>query len=345
MKKNYTCTVILALMMILSLFFSCSKTEQASKTGTAGEAGGEAGGEVSSSVEKMKAAIIVPMLTVEALQAICESFEANCAKYGIEADSASADVSIPRYIELIQNYVADEYDILVIIPLDATGLEDVVVSARKAGTKIVMLSTYPSYEVDGGMICDYETTGYAVAKMAVAWLDQVYSGAAADSVGFGVVASETPEEYLLCKKAMISTINASKAGYVAYVSGEEVGGSVDAGYNFAQEAMTADPNIRIFVCNEPDSAKGVNNYLMSVGDLKRKDYAIFSINTDETAMKLVAQSSSDESLLRGLIPYGNPDVGGVAAGIVNSILAGEKTPYWVYDEIFTHNSFGWEYTK
>ncbi len=282
---------------------------------------------------------------MEALQTICDNFITYLKEYGVEADAASADVSIPRYIELIQNYVADAYDILVIIPLDATGIEDVVTQAREAGTQVVILSTYPSYEVDGGLVCDYEATGYAVANMALAWMDQTYDAPAADSVGYAVVASETPEEYKLCKEAMISTIDDNDAGYVAYVSGEEVGGSVDAGYSFAQEALTADPNIRIFVCNEPDSAKGIDNYLMAQSDIDRDEYAVFAINTDETAAQRVEQSKTGESVLRGLIPYGSDDTGLVASQIVVALLSGaQASPYWVHDEIFTNNSFGWEYT-
>jgi len=329
---------ILALFLALILIFSL--TACGNSTDPVKDAVDEV---AKDGLEGKKAALIVPMATVEALQIICENFVNYCAEKGIEAVTASADVDMAKYMELIENYTADDYDLVCIIPLEAEALADACTKARAEGTKIVIASTIPSYEVDGGLTTDYQACGYAVANMANAWIEKNHPEG---GIGVAIVGADSPENYKQCKEAMIATMNGnSKTNGNAYLSNNETGGDVAKGYSFAEEAMTADPTIRVFVCNEPDSAKGINNYLLATYPDKIEEFAVFAINVDETAAGEVMKGmeAPASTALRGLIPYGAEDTGAVLCDIATKVLSGEEN-YWVFDEIHTLNSFGWEYT-
>ena len=100
----------------------------------------------------------------------------------------------------------------------------------------------------------------------------------------------------------------------------------------------------VFLTQENEAAKGINNYLLTRTDLDLENFAIFSINSDITSIALVTQASDEPtaSILRGLIPYGSDDTGRVAADIAYGLLSGEKeAPYWIFDELHTINTFGW----
>lgn len=309
--------------------------EEAAPEDAAEEAGGVAG---------KKAALIVPISSVEALNQICENFVTYMGEYGVDAVYASCEGDTTMANTLIENYAADDYDIILVIPLDEKGLEDSITAARAKGTMVVLMSNEPEYEVDGGLTADMEACGYAVADMATYWVEQNYPDAEPDSIGVAVVSSETPANYKLCKEAMVNTMDEGEKTYTAYKSGDLDGGSMDRGFTFAENALTADPNIRVFLTQENEAAKGINNYLLSRPDLDLNEYAVFSINSDITSIGLVTTASDEPtaSTLRGLIPYGSDDVGRVAADIAYGLLSGEhEAPYWMYDEMHTINTFDW----
>lgn len=292
----------------------------------------------------MKAALVVPLSSVEALNQICENFVTYMGEYGVEAVYASCEGDTTMCNTLIENYAADHYDIILVIPLDENGLEDSITAAREGGTKVCLLSNQPAYEIDGGLTADMEACGYAVADMAAYWVESNFPDAEPDSIGVAVVAAETPSNYKRCKEAMVNTMNEGELTYCNFTSGDMDGGSMDAGFTFAENALTSDPDIRVFLTQENEAAKGINNYLLTRTDLDLENFAIFSINSDITSIALVTQASDEPtaSILRGLIPYGSDDTGRVAADIAYGLLSGEKeAPYWIFDELHTINTFGW----
>lgn len=356
MKKLLALLLALAMVFALAACGSSSNGDPDQDTDTdsqgttesensESEGSGPAGSEEPGTVDLTgkKAALIVPISSVEALNQICENFVSYMAEYGVDAVYSSCEGDNTMAMTLIENYAADKYDIIIVIPLDETGLEDSITAARAKGSLVALLSTQPAYEVDGGLTADMEACGYAVADMATYWVEQTFPDAAEDSIGVAVVASETPENYKLCKEAMVNTMNEGAATYVAYKSGDEDGGSIEKGFSFAENALTADPNIRVFVTQEAEAAKGISNYLITRTDLDLNEFAVFSINSDETAIEMVQQSADPSvSVLRGLIPYGSDDTGRVAADIAYGLLSGEQeAPYWIYDELHTVNTFDW----
>lgn len=342
--------MLMAVCMLLALC-ACGGTEAsptAEAEGTAAEPA-DAPADESAAAEDgglagKKAALVVPLASVEALNQICENFIKYMSEYGVEAVSASYEGDTTMCNTLIENYAADSYDIILVIPLDEKSLEDSITAARANGTMVVLMGNEPLYDVDGGLTADMEACGYAVADMATYWVEQNFPDAEPDSIGAAIVAAETPSNYKLCKEAMIASMDAGELTYTAYKSGDMDGGSMDAGFTFAENALTADPNIHIFLTQENEAAKGINNYLLSRSDLNLEEYAVFSINSDITSIGLVTQASSEPtaSTLRGLIPYGSDDVGRVAADIAYGLLSGEQAaPYWMYDEMSTINTFDW----
>lgn len=122
--------------------------------------------------------------------------------------------------------------------------------------------------------------------------------------------------------------------------------TIDEGYTFAEDAMTSDPEIFLFMTKVGAQGIGVNNYLKSAG--KATDsVAVFVADCDEEGRSMVdASTDSSASVLRGEIGYGTyPREEGVMDLIVRYQEGELEEGYTTGEGIYCYNSFGYVYDE
>ena len=341
MKSKKWLALFLALCMVFMTACGSSSSEDTSADAdtadTSADTDTEAAGEDISFV-----AGIVPSTDVAILVTMMDYLEENLEAEGIEFELSSANFENTTYITLIENYVSMGADIIVMVPMDTSAIQDAVLAAEEAGTHIVFVSSPPDYSdsISGGIYSDYYEVGYLTAQMACAWAKETYPDA--ESIGICITTAESDTDSISRSNGIRDAIEEDEICYVVYESYNAT--AADDGYSAAEEAMTAYPDTRVFVMYESDPAIGVDNYVQayvqSDSSLSIADFGVFAVGYSESAATLIEASADDESSFRGVGCYSALEPGEPVLEVINAIAAGEDLPYWLVEECYTINSFG-----
>lgn len=287
---------------------------------------------------------IVPSTDIAILVQMMDYLKENLSTQGIEFELSAAMFENTKYIELIENYVTMGADIIVMVPMDTSAIQDAALAAEEAGTHIVYVSSPPSYseEISGGIYSDYYEVGYLTGEMACAWARQKYPDAA--SIGIVCTLAESDADSISRTSGIRDAVEADDVCYISYESFNAT--AADDGYSFAEEAMTAYPDTRVFIMYESDPAIGVDNfvqaYVQSDASLSVGDFGVFAVGYSPSAVELIEASKEDNSCFRGIGCYSALEPGEPVLEVLNAIIGGDELPYWLVETCYTINSFGFE---
>jgi len=272
------------------------------------------------------------------------------AGYTYSVQSAEGDTA--KYISLIEDYVqSGDTAIMLIAAEDTEALADACQTALDAGIYVIMLGVEPEgYTISGGLNTDYGKTGEYAVEMALAWIEENSDSLPDDSNGIPVAINTYYNSVnSTARSEAFKDIEGRDNCYVSYEQ-SFYDDMTNTAYNFAETALTMNSNTRIFLCYEPDSAKGVDQYLQVYcpeNDLDIQDFCVICCYVDDTFAALVESINSGEttdSAVKGYVTYGGTpaETGTLLADCALGLLTGEyQPPYWVYDPINGTSTFGW----
>ncbi len=356
MKKLTVLLLVLCMLFSMTMLSACGSSSTTTTTSNDSSTGSETDDtEIEAEPEDDAAdaeegrevsfvAGIVPSTDVEILVTMMTYLEENLAASGIEFQLSGAMFENTKYIELIENYVTMGADVIIVVPMDTAAIQDAVLAAEAAGTHVVFVSSPPDYSdsISGGIYSDYYAVGYLAGEMACAWAKLAYPDL--DEIPVAITTAESDADSISRSNGMRDAIEADEKCYVVY-EGYNTTSAAD-GYDFAQEVMTVYPETRVFVMYESDPAIGVNNYiqayLQSDSSLSYADFGVFAVGYSSSAAELIEASASDEASVRGVACYSALEPGEPVLEVINAIISGDDLPYWLVEECFTVNGFGFE---
>lgn len=344
MKKVFS--ILLACVMLCGLFAGCAQDiGQPTDSTPPTQAGQSANSEQPSGDEDISfVAAILPSTDIEILVTMMDYLEENLKARGIDFQLSGAMFENTKYIELIENYVTMGADVIVTIPMDTAAIKDAVLAAEKAGTHVVFVSSPPEYgdSISGGIYSDYYEVGYLAGEMVCAWAKQTYPDLT--EIPVAITTAESDADSISRSSGMRDAIAGDDKCFVVYEGYNTT--SADDGYNFAEEVMTVYPETRAFLMYESDPAVGVNNYIQAYlqgnSDLNYADFGVFGVGFSGTAAQFIEASKSDGSAFRGVACYSALEPGEPVMEVVNAIIDGKDLPYWLVENCFTVNGFGFE---
>jgi len=231
-------------------------------------------------------------------------FDEEFPKLGLTYVSALDGGDTAQQITNIENFITMGCSAILIQTSDISLLEDVVGRAEAAGSACILYGDIPQFPMSGYTSVDLEAMGYAAGLIVRAWLDIHNPDAAPGSVkvafhGFYVV---MPTK--LISDSMQKAIEDDERCTVVYTE-ENVSG-IEAGYAFAERAMTTDREIRVLAGYNLLSNYGVNNYIMAQPDLDPTEFCVASTMWDGDLDGFIANTEAGEGCLVGTI-YGESD--------------------------------------
>jgi len=231
-------------------------------------------------------------------------------------------------------------------------LKDVAQEAIDAGIVVVYLGAVPTdYTINGAVYTAYELTGYYAILMVEEWANQNIDNLAKNEDGKVPVALDVYDDIQDGQYRSNAFRDRTAESDILYVYNTNVSYGSDAttkGYAWAENMMNANPDLRIFVCYEPDCMAGVISYLNSYCTEKGLDPADFCVvNTyeDTVTTEELAKAEADASstVFKGYVTYG--DAPSATGETLADLILGATDGTWAfgdiyYDSIHSYNNFG-----
>lgn len=288
---------------------------------------------------------VIPSTDIEIMNIIANYLEENLTVRGVSFQVSGAMFDNSQYISLIENYVTMGADTILVVPMDTDAVKDAALAAEAAGVNIAYISSPPTYgdDISGGIYSDYYDAGYQAGKMACAWAKENYPEL--DSIPIALTVAESDKDSISRTTGMRDAIEEDEKCYAAYETYNAT--TTDNGYTFAEEALTFDNSIRVFLNYESDPSIGVDNYIQayvqSDSNLSLDDFATFSVGYTTTCVSLIDSAKEGKSVVRGLIGYSALEPGEPILEVIEHILDGGETPYWIVEKCYSINSFGYDF--
>ncbi len=200
-----------------------------------------------------------------------------------------------KQISQIENFIMSGCDAIVILPIDATAVENVVQEALNAGIRVVSYST--DFEgAETNLALDPDATGSALVEMAKPFIDAKYPDGKftwvfedIPSIELGVLEGKAVEA------AMLETYPESEL-----LANQEVL-STEEGVSVTENFMQAYPENRVILGISSGMGVGGNEAVKTaVPEAKWGDYLLFSVDATEQECDNIA----NEEPLKGSIGLG-----------------------------------------
>lgn len=322
MKKKLL-AMLITTAMGLSLFAGCGSSEE-NVSGTAGE--GATGTETATETEGtsdiagMKVGYLVPDTSEDFLawltSGVKEKFEAD----GVTVDIMSAGGDAATQISQVENCYVAGYDLIIVMACDPTGIGDALQRAMDNGTR-VMIASSDTGVYDTSMLTDQYADGQWMAELASDWINETFPDAGAGEIEVAVLGSRIDNEQNNRTEGMLTLADINDKVTIVEATGNI---TLNAG---AQEAMEnlyqTNPNIKCVLTYNSDGALGVNEWAMRTVE-NPHEFAVFTSNISDAALQLIAESTNDTAVLRGMINFGSNDLIGDTYVLARKVLAGEE---------------------
>lgn len=296
--------------------------------------------------EEVLVGYAVNTLSNPALKQTIDNVAGFLEEMGCTVSVAACEGDTTLMISQVENFIEMDVDCLIVAPIDQGAMEDTLMKAREAGIPVIFNGQYPAYAdaMSGGGATDYSELGTQNAKAALAWIDQNYPNAGAGEVHVAVLGFNNTFIFKQIYDAMIATLEADSRITISYTG--EQHNSIDLGYSAAEEALTMDPDIRVFLCYQDGPGTGVANYLISRSDLNMDEFGVFNGSYSDTTAAMVQDATNPT---RSIIYYGvyNNDaeiiMGYNIFYAARGVLLGEvDEPFWILDDMWTLDDFGFD---
>ncbi|MGI5971155.1 MAG: hypothetical protein ACOX7P_05450 [Oscillospiraceae bacterium] len=288
--------------------------------------------------------ITMPVLSDPHLLEIIDALEAHLQEDGLQTEALEAKGDIPTQIMQVENFVTMGCVAIVEGAMSIEALVTCNEAAVEAGVVVTSLGNKPTnHEISGGIFNDMRSLGLAEGDMIIAYLDYAHPDAEPGSIHTAWCKNSNLDNTLLCSNACKEKLLSDPRIKITFE--KDLVMEIDTGYTFAEEALTADPEITLFAMYMDASAIGANNYLTSLPNVDLSKYAIFNTSGGEDWRKLLEMSKTNESAIRGSISYGGSDPSQSMYITTHDMLFGlHAIPYWVNEPHWSENSFGWQYS-
>ena len=356
MKK--TLAILLAMLMIIAMFAGCSSsdndansdnTDQNEDVNTDNNENTDDDTDADTSEMTMQERLdagesplvaycannLVDSFLLNIVETVGEKMEAE----GFTYQYVSAESNTATQINQIENFIEMGAVAIIVSPLTADSLKDTALRAIEQGCYIVYLGSTPAdYEISGLVNVDQREVGSLAAEMMLTWVDDVHP----DGVNAALVRYSNTDEMLSRTDAMEEVFTEDGRVNITYRK-DLMEGTVSEGYNLAEEAMTMDPDLRLFACFSSSVALGCSNYIMAQSGLNLDEFASFGTEGSDEGTAAIDMSTDGGSIMRGLMSYGGADPADTMFQCTYDLLMGNvEAPNYCFDEVFTYNTVGYE---
>lgn len=246
-----------------------------------------------------------PTLGDAFLAGTAEKVKQYVGEMGMDMQVAEGEFNISVQLQAFENFISMGSDLIICQPVDVGAMEPVVTEARSNGVKVMFLADDPSFDCDGYFLSVDAVQGQMVAEMASTWIDTTFPDAADGEIKVAILGiNDRPSALDRCN-AIKENIEADSRCTVVFEK-YSISDSV-AAQTAMDECLAMYQDINVILSFDENGCIGANARIMSDASLDKSRIACFGGNITETGYALVDQSKTNESVVRGLVTFGEGD--------------------------------------
>lgn len=242
---------------------------------------------------------------------------------GINLIVADAAADPSKHIDQIQDFISQGVDAIIISPVDQEAPKDAVKEAQEAGIPVISLDQ----KVEGSDAffgIDETEYGKMGGQIAGDWLNAKEEDGTIDEILDDEGKIEVAVGRYDMIKSVIDRADGLKTGLeetytgdkeIVFVS-EQNAANADEGYQIAETALTANPQISVYVCINDSSALGVYEACSQHKEHTADNTCIVGLDALDEALKLI----SEDTMYKGTVDIQPGEKGNQVFDIVEEVL-------------------------
>lgn len=239
----------------------------------------------------------------------------------------------------IENFVTMGAAYIQCVVASIASFEDVAAYAMSSGTYIGFWGQTPKFDAAGVYAFDQKQLGNLSGYMASDWVDLTFPDAGEGEIHAALLGNERNDDVTLRTNSIREAFEENPKVQITFYVIERLG--TDAAYTAAEEAMTTDPDIKVFLTFAPSQAIGVSNYVSSQPQYDLSKYGVFSCTEDATLKALIGEASTGgDNICRGTVGYDCVNLWDAEYKLITELLfLGAEPVHFVYDDLKPIRSF------
>ncbi len=230
---------------------------------------------------------------------VVEGFEAACEEMGIEKPlTIDSQYDVDKQVSDVETLVGDEYDAIMLSPIDQNALETVVTAAKDAG--IIVSCAAQSVDIaDFRYIVEEYTYGQAIGQNAANWINE--NLADQEEVQVCIISQDNVEDVIARGNGVQETLEAECPNVKVVV--RQAGDTPEGGLQIVESALAAYPDLQVVVATNDSGGIGGYQALVNAGYTGSDPVAVFSGDATDEALNDMLQ---EDTIYRGtvdLAPY------------------------------------------
>jgi ABC-type sugar transport system substrate-binding protein len=273
---------------------------------------------------------IIPSLANPFLNGVATSVTEKFKADGVEVKVYGADEGgLNQQFDQIENCISMKTDMMYVMAAgEFAQLLPSVEEAKKAGITVMGVPPQKLAPFDAIMHTSQKEDGQKVAKMACDFINARYPNAADGSVETAIIGGASASVGMALRHEGYLTIKdiCPKAKLVIDV--DVPTDSIPAGQAAAENALTANPNIKVFIGQSTAHAQGIANTIKALPNVNIDDYGVFAGDMDPSQIPVVTACKDP---YKGFVAIGGTSLDQATYDQLKKMLQGVEHPNIIND--------------
>lgn len=273
---------------------------------------------------------IIPSLANPFLNGVSTSVTEKFKADGVTVNVYGADEGgLNQQFDQIENCISMKVDFMYVMAAgEIDQLVPAVEEAKKAGIIVMGVPPQKLAPFDAIMHTSQKEDGQKVAKMACDFINTVYPDAADGSVETAIIGGASSSVGMNLRDQGYATITeiCPKVKLVAHLDIST--DSIPAGQAAAENVLTANPNVKVFLGQSSAHAQGIANAIKALSDVDITKYGVFAGDMDPSMIPTV---TSCQDPYKGFVAIGGTSLDQATYDQIKKMLQGVEHPNIIND--------------
>lgn len=273
---------------------------------------------------------LIPSLANPFLNGVSTSVKEKFQVDGVTVNVYGADEGgLNQQFDQLENCISMKVDFVYLMGAgEVDQLMPAIEQVKAAGIMIMGVPPQKLAPYDAIMHTSQYEDGQKVAKMACDFIEAKYPDAANGSVETAIVGGASSSVGMNLRDKGYSTITdiCPKVKLVAHL--DISGDSLPVGQAAAENVLTANPNVKVFIAQSTAHAQGISNAIKALPNVDVNQYGVFAGDMDPSVMELVKGCKDP---YKGFVAIGGTALDQATYDQIKKMLQGVEYPNIIND--------------